>query len=98
MSKNIKLKEVYIMKAYTINPALEDLYEFIGNWEMELSNASFLPDLKTVVKGPASFEWFDEGNFLILRQGSKQNEDTPWATWFIGRDNDSDNYTILYID
>jgi len=80
-----------------INPALQDLKELIGSWEMELSNASFLPDSKTVIKGTASFEWFEGGDFLILRQGTKKKV-TPWATWFIGHDKDSKNYTILYLD
>lgn len=80
-----------------INPTLKDFKEFTGAWEMELSNASFLPDVKTVIKATASFEWFDGGAFLILRQGSK-NSGTPWATWFIGHDKDTRNYTVLYID
>ncbi len=80
-----------------INPELKNLNDLIGPWEMELSNASFLPDLKTIIKGTATFEWFEGGDFLILRQGTKKKE-TPWATWFIGHDKDSQNYTILYID
>jgi hypothetical protein len=80
-----------------VNPELQDLKELIGTWEMSISNASFLPDLKTIIKGTASFEWFEGGDFLILRQGTKM-EETPWATWFIGHDKDSQNYTILYID
>jgi hypothetical protein len=80
-----------------INPALQGIKGFIGTWEMELSNASFLPDPKTIIKGTAVFEWFEEGDFLILRQGVK-NAGTPWATWFIGHDKDSQNYTVLYID
>ena len=83
------------MDNYNINPALQDLKELIGTWEMELSNASFLPDLKTIIKGTASFEWFEGGDFLILRQGIKKKE--TWATWFIGHDEDSQNYTILYL-
>ncbi|MCW3123702.1 MAG: hypothetical protein JWQ38_3194 [Flavipsychrobacter sp.] len=84
------------MKINKINPALQDFIGFIGNWEMELSNASFLPDTKTIIKGTAIFEWFEEGDFLILRQGTKK--EVPWATWFIGRDKDAQNYTVLYFD
>ncbi len=79
-----------------INPALQDLKELIGTWEMELSNASFLPDLKTIIEGTASFEWFEEGDFLILRQGIKKEK--TWATWFIGHDEDSQSYKVLYLD
>jgi hypothetical protein len=79
-----------------INPALKDIEFLVGKWTMELSNASFLPDPKTVVRGKVSFEWFDNGDFLIMRQGAKRG--TPYATWFIGRDQDSSDYTVLYID
>lgn len=80
-----------------INPALQAFKQFIGTWEMEISNASFLPDANAVIKASASFEWFEEGEFLIFRQG-KRNNDTPWAIWFIGHDKDAQNYTVLYID
>jgi hypothetical protein len=79
-----------------INPALQDLGFLAGTWTMELSNASFLPDPKAVVRGNVSFEWFDHGDFLVMRQGAKGG--TPYATWFIGRDQDSADYTVLYID
>ena len=85
------------MENSNINPALQNLRVFIGIWEMELTNASFLSDLKTVIKGTATFEWFEDGDFLILRQGTK-NKETPWSTWFIGHDQDSPTYTIFYID
>ncbi len=80
-----------------INPTLQDLEQFIGIWEMEISNASFLPDANATIKARASFEWFEEGEFLILRQGTK-NKETPWAIWFIGHDKDTLNYTVFYID
>src|ERR1700712_740170 len=84
------------MENNNINPALQNIKGFIGTWEMELSNSSFLPDPKTVIKGQAVFEWFEGGDFLILRQGKK--EEGPWATWFIGHDKDSQIYTVLYLD
>ena len=62
---------------------------------MEISNASFLPDLSMTLESTASFEWFEEGEFLILRQGTKE---TAHATWFIGHDQDSTDYTVLYFD
>ena len=79
-----------------INPALQNMQNFIGTWEMELSNASFLPDPATNISGIANFEWFEGGDFLILRQGTKNK--APWATWFIGHDKDFPNYTVLYLD
>lgn len=62
---------------------------------MTISNASFLPDLSDTVESIASFEWFEDGEFLVLRQGTKE---TAHATWFIGRDQDQSNYTVLYFD
>ena len=79
----------------TINPALKDLEIFLGQWTAEISNASFLPDLSDTIKSNASFEWYEEGEFLILRQGTKE---IPHATWLISRDQDSSNYTVLYFD
>jgi len=80
-----------------INPALKPIEMLVGAWDMELSNASFLPDAKATIHGRVSFEWFEGGDFLIVRQGAKKGG-TPWATWFIGRDADSANYTVLYFD
>ena len=85
------------MKSNHTNPSLSELKILIGKWEMELSNASFLPDSAAILKGDASFEWFEDGDFLIMRQGTKGNG-MPWATWFIGRDDSSPDYTVLYID
>ena len=64
---------------------------------MEISNASFLPNLSDTVQGSATFEWFEDGDFLVFRQGTK-NDETPWATWLIGHDQDLLNYTVLYFD
>jgi hypothetical protein len=80
-----------------INPALRALGVLAGTWTMELSNALFLPDPNTTIRGNVSFEWFEGGDFLIMRQGTKKGG-TPWATWFIGRENDSAAYTVLYVD
>ena len=80
-----------------INPALKTLEVLTGDWTMELSNASFLPDPNATIRGKASFDWFDGGDFLIMRQGTKKGG-MPWATWFIGRDDDSAYYTVFYID
>lgn len=80
-----------------INPAIQELKEFIGTWEMEISNASFLSDPKEIIKATASFQWFEDGEFLILRQGTKKKE-TPWAVWLISRDKDSSSYSIFYMD
>lgn len=85
------------MEIENINPAFEDLEKLVGQWQMVLSNATFLPDPTSTVNGTASFEWCEGGDFLIMRQGAKAGT-APWATWLIGRDQDSAIYTVLYID
>ncbi len=84
------------MKNISINPALKKIRMLTGEWMTELSNVSFLPDSSTTIKGSVSFEWLEDGNFLVMRQGKKSGD--MWATWIIGRDEDSKNYTVLYID
>jgi hypothetical protein len=53
------------------NPDLKDLEAGVGTWEMELSNASFLPRPADTVNGQVSFEWVQDGAFLVLRMGDK---------------------------
>ena len=74
-----------------INPALKELEPFIGKWDMELSNAAFLPDLTAIVRGQVSFEWIEDGAFFAMRQGKE-------AVWVIGRDEKLKDYSILYSD
>ena len=80
-----------------INPALKPIEVLVGAWTMELSNASFLPDPDSTIRGKVSFEWFEGGDFLVIHQETKKGG-MPWATWLIGRDSDSDHYTMLYTD
>jgi len=75
----------------TENPALADLAPIVGEWDMELSSAEFLPDPQQTVRGRVVFSWIEGGALIAMRQGSD-------ATWVIGRDEKSDEYTILYCD
>lgn len=81
----------------TPNPSLKHLDVLIGEWEMELSNASFLPSASDTVKGQVSFEWLKDGAFLIMYMGNKP-PGTPDAMWLIGRDESTSNCTVLYYD
>ncbi len=76
------------------NPALKHLELLVGDWEMELSNAAFLPDPSDTVKGPVSFEWVQDGAFLVMCMGDKP----PDAIWLISRDESTPDYTVLYYD
>jgi hypothetical protein len=56
------------------NPALTPLEGLVGDWEMELSNAAFLPRPSDRVKGgPVLIEWVQDGAFLALRMGDKSS-------------------------
>ena len=77
------------------NPALKSLDLLIGEWETELSNASFLPNVSDTLKGKASFDSLENNGFLVLRQGGHP---LPWARWLIGRDESDENYSMLYFD
>ncbi len=79
------------------NPALKDLAELVGDWAMELSNASFLPHPSDTVKGSVSFEWAKDGAFLLMHMGDKPPS-PPAAIWLISRDESAQNYTVLYYD
>jgi hypothetical protein len=79
------------------NPALKNLEILVGEWDMEISAASFLPDPSTVLHGHASFEWLEGGDFLVARQGST-TAGPPYSTAIIGRDEVTETYTMLYFD
>src|SRR5574337_428507 len=79
------------------NPALKPLALLVGDWEMELSNASFLPNPSDTVTGHISAEWVEDGAFLVIYMGNKPPS-TPDAIWLISRDESTPNYTVLYYD
>jgi hypothetical protein len=79
------------------NPALQDLEILVGDWTMELSNASFLPHPSDTMTGHVSIEWLQEGAFLVMYMGS-QPPGTPDAIWLMGRDESTPSYVVLYYD
>jgi len=79
----------------TTNPALAELQFLAGAWDMELSNASFLPDPGVKMRAPVAFEWIEEGAALVMRMG---DANTPTATWIFGRDESQVDYHVLYAD
>lgn len=81
--------------AMTTNPALADLQFLAGAWDMELSNASFLPDPAAKMHAPVAFEWIEEGAALVMRMGAAT---TPTATWIFARDEAQADYHVLYAD
>ena len=79
----------------TSNPALADLQFLAGAWDMELSEASFLPGPDAKVHGSVTFEWIEQGAALVMRMGVAA---TPTAIWIIGRDDSEPGYHVLYAD
>ncbi|MDH6116132.1 hypothetical protein [Kitasatospora sp. GAS204B] len=75
----------------TPNPALADLRFLVGDWDMALSGAEFLPDSESTMHGSVVFEWIEDGAALVIRQGGA-------ATWIIGRDDSGQDYQVLYAD
>ena len=83
--------------AHRHNPALNQLEVLVGDWEMEISNAAFLPSPSDTAKGLVSFEWVQDGAFLMMRMGDKPPS-LPAAMWLISRDESTPDYTVLYYD
>ena len=83
------------MKISINNPAIKTLEVLIGEWEMELSNTSFLPNKSDTVKGLSTFDVSENSGFLVERQGEVP---LPWARWIMGRDDSEQNYSVLYFD
>jgi hypothetical protein len=79
----------------TTNPALAALQFLTGAWDMELSEASFLPDPDARLSGSVAFEWIEQGAALVMRMGDAA---APRATWIIGRDDAQAGYHVLYAD
>jgi hypothetical protein len=79
----------------TTNPALAQLEFLAGAWDMELSEASFLPGPDATVRGLVTVEWIEQGAALAMRMG---DAGTPTATWIIGRDEAEPDYCVLYAD
>jgi hypothetical protein len=84
-------KSMAKVSSYKQNPALKELEVLIGDWEMELSNASFLPNPSDTVKGQISFEWAEDGAFLCMQMGDN-------ALWLISRDDAQPDYIVFYYD
>ena len=65
-----------MVNEYEHNPALADLAFLAGEWDMEVSNAPFLPTRDDTAHGHVTFAWIEEGAFLVMRQ-SEQFEHPP---------------------
>jgi hypothetical protein len=85
------------MSGELVNPMLTDLEFLVGDWDMTLSNASFLGDPERTVSGRAEIRTLESGMLLAMRQVSEAGG-APLASWVIGRDLSRSGYTVLYTD
>ncbi len=85
------------MEVALTNPALEDLGFFVGEWNMTISNASFLEEPDQVVTGTLEATPIEAGMLLALRQAGDA-AGPPLASWVIGRDGPERDYTVVYTD
>jgi hypothetical protein len=75
------------------NPALEPIEILIGEWDMELSNAAFLPRADEKIRIGVSIESIEDGAFIILRMGG--NPSMSHAMAHIERRGESGLQSIL---
>ena len=78
------------------NKVLSQFAFLVGDWDAEISNASFLPDPNSKMKGETSFAWVEEGAFLVERQADMNGH--VQAVWLIGHDDSTGKYEVLYYD
>ena len=81
-------------KHASANPALEPLQPLVGAWRSKIrwsEETHKLVGEPALVRGRVSFEWREDGHFLIQRMGDA-------ARWLIGRDDTSKLYGVLYAD
>lgn len=77
------------------NPALSELGVLIGVWRVELTNAEFLDD-GGAASGTMTVDWLD-GAFVVLRS-SMDDAGPPASVSVIGRNEERDDYELLYAD
>lgn len=76
------------------NPALIDCEFLVGTWRVELTSAEWLREGQSLV-GETRVDWLDDF-FLVLR--SSFGSGPPDSTSIIGRNEDREDYTVLYAD
>ena len=78
-----------------LNPALERLGVFIGEWRLEFTG--FHADNSAVAHGHGTFHWLEDGAFL-LHHAEVPDSPFPSETAVIGPDDKADTYCMLYFD
>lgn len=81
-----------------INPALGELQVLIGDWDVEISNTTFLPDPAASVRLRAAFRWQEAGAFLSVHQEGGEGAGVPACVCVVSRDAIDEDYVMLYFD
>lgn len=79
------------------NPSLSDIVFLVGTWNIEISNAEFLPEPEHKASFSVEYKWIEDGAAIAVRQGGTE-DDPQTASWIIGREESSEDYTVLYND
>ena len=88
------MEENSIRETAIPNPALKPFGVLVGEWQTVGTHGS-LPD--TELHGRTTFEWFENGAFLIMRSEIK-NPEFPSGIAIFGSDNVAAKYFMLYFD
>ncbi len=81
----------------TKNPSLKNISFLVGQWNIKLTNASFLAKDK-IIEFSVSYNWVEDNSAISVWQGDRKAKPPQSASWIIGRDEASNNYTALYAD
>jgi hypothetical protein len=89
-----KMNQIFAQKASIPNPALEPFRVLIGNWNTTGSHG-LVPG--TVLHGRTSFEWLENGAFLMMRS-EIDDPRFPQGIAIFGSDNSEKTYYMLLFD
>src|SRR5574342_850816 len=91
-------KDAHIQQPLSkLNPSLERLGVLAGDWDVEVSNIPFYHDPSTILHGRASFQWLEDGAFMV-EYSEPPSSDFPRSTALIGPDDAAGTYCMLYFD
>ena len=83
-----------IQEASIPNPALKPFSVLIGNWNTTGTHP-LIPD--TILHGRTSFEWLENGAFLMMRSEIDEPS-VPSGIAIFGSDDSAEEYFMLYFD
>jgi hypothetical protein len=89
-----KMTQIFAQKGSIPNPALEPFRVLIGNWKTTGTHG-LVPD--TILHGRTSFEWLENGAFLIMRS-EIDDPRFPQGIAIFGSDDSEKTYYMLLFD